>query len=682
MLSDAKWIWLDESAHADGISAHGGYCVAEISKAYRLMKTGVKLRVQVSADTVYKLWINGAFVGSGPTYPLDKMSFYSEYEIPSAPDTLLIKAVVRKCPGSEAESSHGEGGFILSCDIEYDDGTVENVCTDEKWDVRYLPCHISDTETDFTVAPCAWEKAVDVHYNAALAKSPIPQLVEHIVLPDPQEMYVCPKHSMARFCVAFPALLIAYPMFSADGDDYEITLELVEGEDIPARTETIHAYGRIDYVSIQYTGVSKLIINVVNNGKGDVKIFDVQLIRSEYPTIRKAAFSCSDEELCSIWQNCVGTLENCRRDSYIESPTSKKFISAIRDIRFEALFSQVAFGDVSLARFDILKLSERIKKSAGEIENSAGLLSFMPMIWDYYMYTEDASLFEVTEETMTTLLDVFDSYLSDAKIIDVPPDYAPVDNMKIGGYSLENPPKALGQAVITALYYKALDIASKIYAERGNNKLRTAYRLRADAVKKGFETAFFDRERQLCFAGLATKDKKTCRAPKNPGKKYYTRHVNVLAALYGLCDSVSAKQIALRIATDKSLGDVQPGFMAYLLETVLRYGLFEKHGMKLIRRWKDFGDKCKNGVGREWDSEGKGFGYGGGCAPAYYLPLALLGFEMVRPGFEEIKLAPHLYGLESANISIPTPYGYITANMERGKPADITIPSEIKYTIV
>lgn len=51
--------------------------------------------------------------------------------------------------------------------------------------------------------------------------------------------------------------------------------------------------------------------------------------------------------------------------------------------------------------------------------------------------------------------------------------------------------------------------------------------------------------------------------------------MNVLAALYGLCDSVSAKQIALRIATDKSLGDVQPGFMAYLLETVLRYGLFE-----------------------------------------------------------------------------------------------------------
>lgn len=131
------------------------------------------------------------------------------------------------------------------------------------------------------------------------------------------------------------------------------------------------------------------------------------------------------------------------------------------------------------------------------------------------MYTGDASLFEVTEETMTTLLDVFDSYLSDAKIIDVPPDYAPVDNMKIGGYSLENPPKALGQAVITALYYKALDIASKIYAERGNNKLRTAYRLRADAVKKGFETAFLTGNGNFALPVLRRKTKNVSRTEKS-----------------------------------------------------------------------------------------------------------------------------------------------------------------------
>ena len=77
MLSKAKWIWLDESPRADVIALRGGYCVAEVSKAYRLLKTAVRLRLEVSADTSYKLWVNGKFVGTGPSYPMDKMSFYS-----------------------------------------------------------------------------------------------------------------------------------------------------------------------------------------------------------------------------------------------------------------------------------------------------------------------------------------------------------------------------------------------------------------------------------------------------------------------------------------------------------------------------------------------------------------------------------------------------------------------------
>lgn len=680
MLSEAKWIWLDESAHESGISAHDGYCVAEISKAYRLMKTAVALKIQVSADTVYKLWVNGAFVGSGPSYPTDEMSFYSEYELSSAPDTLEISAIVRKGAQSETESTHGVGGFILSCDIEYDDGTLESIFTDEKWDIRYLPSHTSDTETDFTLAPCEWEKAVEVHYPAALAKSQTLPLFEQIIEPEHQKMYVCPKRSVSQFCVAFPAMYTAFSAFSADGEDYEIALELAEGEESEARTERIHAYGRIDYVSTQFTGVSKMIVNVTNNGSGDVKVFGAHLIRSAYPTVRKASFSCSDEQLCDIWKNCVGTLENCRRDIYCDSPSTKKFVSRAADIRAEALFSQIAFGDTALARADILRLSERIVNSRGETGNSAGILSLLPMIWDYYVYTGDESIFPLTERATETLLSKFDTYLSDAKIIETPPDFAPVDRMKVGGYSLENPPKALGQAFVTAAYYGALDIASKIYAERGNNKLRTAYRLRADAVRKGFETAFIDRQRQLCLAGLPTKDGKTGNHPKNPAKKFYTRHAATAAAVYGLCDSTFAKQLVVRAASDKALCDVSPAFSFYLLEALRKYGLLEKYGMKLIRRWAGFSEKCRNGIGAEW--EGDSFGYGGACAPAYYLPVMLAGLEIVRPGFEEIKLSPHLYGLDSANISIPTPYGYITVNMEKGRQAEIIIPDRIKYTIV
>lgn len=677
MLSKAKWIWLDESPRADVIALRGGYCVAEVSKAYRLLKTAVRLRLEVSADTSYKLWVNGKFVGTGPSYPMDKMSFYSEYELSSAPDTLEIRALVRRGVRCETESSHGVGGFILSCDIEYDDGTLENVCTDEKWDIRYLPSHISDTETDFTLAPCDWEKATEVHYPAALAKSPVAPLFEQMLEPPHQKMYVCPGHAVSQFCVAFPAMYSAFPAFSADGGDYEITLEISDGEGSVARTESIHAYGRIDYVSDLPSGVSAMIINVVNNGADDVKIFDAHLIRSLHKTVRKASFSCSDRELDSIWNRSMSTLENCRRDSFCESPSTLGFMSALADVREEALYSQIAFGDATLARCDILKIAERIINSGAELNNSVGLLSFLPMIWDYYSYTGDESIFAPTEEACELLLSKFDTYLSDAKIIETPPDFAPVDKIKIGSYSLENPPKALGQAFATASFFKALDIMSKIYAERGNNKLRSAYRLRADAVKKGFETAFTDRDSGLCLAGLTTKNKKPGRYPKNTAKKYYTRQAATVMALYGLCDSSLAKQLAIRALSDKALCDVSPAFTGNLLELSLRLGLFEKYGLGIIRRWGVFGE---NSVGRTWN--GDGYGYGGGASPAYYLPVALAGLEVVRPGFAEVRLAPRLYGLDSANISIPTPYGYITVNMEKGRPAEISIPDEIKYTIV
>lgn len=677
MLSKAKWIWLDESPRADVIALRGGYCVAEVSKAYRLLKTAVRLRLEVSADTSYKLWVNGKFVGTGPSYPMDKMSFYSEYELSSAPDTLEIRALVRRGVRCETESSHGVGGFILSCDIEYDDGTLENVCTDEKWDIRYLPSHISDTETDFTLAPCDWEKAMEVHYPAALAKSPVAPLFEQMLEPPHQKMYVCPGHAVSQFCVAFPAMYSAFPAFSADGGDYEITLEISDGEGSVARTESIHAYGRIDYVSDLPSGVSAMIINVVNNGADDVKIFDAHLIRSLQKTVRKASFSCSDRELDNIWNRSMSTLENCRRDSFFESPSTLGFMSALADVREEALYSQIAFGDATLARCDILKIAERIINSGAELNNSVGLLSFLPMIWDYYRYTGDEGIFAPTEEACELLLSKFDTYLSDAKIIETPPDFAPVDKIKIGSYSLENPPKALGQAFATASFFKALDIMSKIYAERGNNKLRSAYRLRADAVKKGFETAFADRGSGLCLAGLTTKNKKPGRYPKNTAKKYYTRQAATVMALYGLCDSSLAKQLAIRALSDKALCDASPAFTGNLLELSLRLGLFEKYGLGIIRRWGVFGE---NSVGRTWS--GDGYGYGGGASPAYYLPVALAGLEVVRPGFAEVRLAPRLYGLDSANISIPTPYGYITVNMEKGRPAEISIPDEIKYTIV
>ena len=53
--------------------------------------------------------------------------------------------------------------------------------------------------------------------------------------------------------------------------------------------------------------------------------------------------------------------------------------------------------------------------------------------------------------------------------------------------------------------------------------------------------------------------------------------------------------------------------------------------------------------------------------PTYQLPSKIMRFEIVEPGMKKIALNPSLYGLDFAEIKMPTPYGEIYVKLETGK---------------
>ena len=72
-----NWIWLSEKLYpdnqrtvctsfADGTSEKRNYCVAEFKKEYEFDEDAESLNVKISADTFFRLYINGEFVGNGP----------------------------------------------------------------------------------------------------------------------------------------------------------------------------------------------------------------------------------------------------------------------------------------------------------------------------------------------------------------------------------------------------------------------------------------------------------------------------------------------------------------------------------------------------------------------------------------------------------------------------------------
>ena len=70
------------------------------------------------------------------------------------------------------------------------------------------------------------------------------------------------------------------------------------------------------------------------------------------------------------------------------------------------------------------------------------------------------------------------------------------------------------------------------------------------------------------------------------------------------------------------------------------------------------------------------YSHGWGGTPAYQLPCRISGIEILEPGFKKIRIKPNLYGLEYADIKIPTPYGVINCHITKDK-MDIDIPDGI-----
>ena len=52
---------------------------------------------------------------------------------------------------------------------------------------------------------------------------------------------------------------------------------------------------------------------------------------------------------------------------------------------------------------------------------------------------------------------------------------------------------------------------------------------------------------------------------------------------------------------------------------------------------------------------------------------------MKEAGFKEILLNPQIFGLDYANVKMPTPYGYICVELKKGEKAVLTIEDDEEY---
>lgn len=697
-----NWIWLDPAVYPSEQRTYSTffsekndfrYCVAEFKRAFSWGKPIERVTIRVSGDTCFRLYLNGTFVGEGPVKEVNDFfdtavhgeRYASSYTVFPKAEELDFYAEVQLSPVRMNDNSRGHGGFVLSAEVLFANGEVEYIYTDESWLSRIEKrrpspfVYNSLRDEDEWIASCMTENIWH------MKDSPIPMLSRETIKPVSEDILEIKPNTEQTFDVYFDKIYAAHVALEIECEGAcEVTVKCYERSKDRYSSEEITVNTSNNFESIQIHSIGAYEIKVSNRSRSRA-VIKPQAIAVCYPVEEEGYFKCSDADINRVFEACKWATRICRQTMHLDSPLHQEPLACTGDYYIESLISAFCFGDMRLSELDVVRTAQLISDNHGKMFHTTYSLIWVQMLYEVYMLTGNEELLRSCEAALHILLERFNGYAGKNGLIEDPPNYMFIDWVVQDGYSLHHPPKALGQTSLNAFYYGALITASEICGLLADKEHEKLYKKRAAALKTAFNDSLFDEERQLYFDGMNTTYEPNEWLPQNSAKRYYSKQSNTLSVLYGLCDGEKAADVMRRVATDKTLIDVQPYFMHFVLCALRKVGLFDEYGFDMLNKWKqsvtDFGKGLQEGWLKPEEGYIFDYSHAWGGTPAYQLVKELLGLELIEPGYKRIRLVPKLGPYKYVYISIPTPFGYITCNMRKDRAVQISVPSEIKYTM-
>ena len=695
------WIWLPRDIYPDNQKTRfdsfsqddATYTVAEFKRSYSFEKTVSSVKLRVSADTEFQLFCNGNIVATGPAVvggdflgngKAREWFYATEAEILPESNKLDFFGRVKMCPVQICEYSKGSGGFMLCAEVTFENGEKEVISTDESWKVRRNRAYSKPLFFDATIAPDDYvdaEKTEDI-WNAETAPIPARSEKEIIVGEFTLAPYEETEKELELDMIYAGFLRVEAKTSGVLNAEFKLR-EIDEN----GSAETLKLAGECEYRGFYLHSAGNIVATLINDSDSECTV-KIGFITTCYPVEVEAKTVTSDESVNNILNLCRHTLKYCRQTHHLDSPRHCEPLACTGDYYIESLMTSFSFGDMRLAEFDVIRTAELLRHNGGRIFHTTYSLIWVRMLYDTYFMSGNIALLEKCCDALGMLLALFETYVGDNGLIENPPDYMFVDWIYIDGITMHHPPKCLGQTVLNIFYFMALSYAKRVYDSLGNRACAEDCASKSKALKNAINSLLFDAEKGMYFEGLNTPtDEKLLNSwhPQNVEKRYYLKQSNILAAYASVCDESTARMLIEKIMADEIEGDVQPYFMHYLLEAIYAHGLREKYTLPVIERWKASAAECSKGLAEGFVAPEPSYkfdhSHAWGGTPLYSLPKALLGLSVDEPAYKKITLSPSLLGLENARVELPTRYGMVICEMEKGKEIKITAPDEISITI-
>lgn len=736
----AQWIWLPAPRWPDRQCARASVFAPDlpgqpvsVSRFVTAFDVPDELRsadLVISADTRYRAYVNGLFIGDGPTRA------GGDYDNAQSPDwwfsdqvdlfphlragrnVLGVEVVLG--PTRQQDYSMGRGGLLADLEMTTDSGSI-SVVTGSDWRCAPSAAHVTGTQTydarlesdpAWAVDPDvsrAWEPAMVVGDSRVLTPSGLLPLTRtevrplQLIAPFPDQASLLQQETDGRVVVTAPGpctfwldfgrIHAAHMLLALEGEPGAVVTcepqEIIGRTDKNGTPESITARGeRIEYRGIELRSCRYLKVTVSNLGDDPVVLVDPRIEAVSYHPAPVGSFACGDAEIERIYAASVWTEQICSQTIHLDSPVHQEGLGCTGDYLIQSLIDYRVFGDATLARADVLRTARLLRQKDAVMFHPSYSLLWIEMLRDFWRNTGDAEIVAEVLDCVEALLRRFEGYLGSEGLISSAPSYMFIDWVRAHGHTYHHPPRFMGQGPLTMFLVGAYRNAGELYEACGQAEHAAQARARAETTAADVHAALWRPEIGMYADGLLGVDENVIPSrwlPDDPGQREsFSPHTNVLAVRYGICPGTEAQLLLRRVLEDSTIPQMQPYFLHFAFDALDRVGLYDELAVGLIRRWSALLREEPGSLKEVWNGFDCDYSHSWSATPAYQIAARVLGIEPGRPGFEVLSVSPSLGDLAWASGLVPVPQGPVQVSLKRSSQSidgDIVVPPGLPVLI-
>lgn len=643
---------------------------------------------------VYKLYVNGRFVGLGPTHSIASETRYDGFDV-----TELLSTDSANSLAAVAYTTSGQK-FQAELVVEFTDGSREILGTDSTWKALPGACAFPSAGsigTSYYSAPkenldarcfpygfdapgfddSTWQAASEKSAIGELAAAPMAKVEEQLRAPV-SIVEIAAGHYFVDFGRTWVGG-VKYDVLSGTAGN---TVEVRFGEVTSAANTVRYQLSTGNTYQDVYTmrggsqtfrtwGMRVFRYVEIIGAPEPITVDNLKALALVYPFDAAATFTASDVNLQSVWQLSKNTIEALNVNFYTDSWTRER-ADYEADAYLQLLSTLYLANDLSLGRYSIdyfksnrtwptewplyvILAVHDAWRQTGETQQLrdayASLKTKLPDAW----FDEQTQLIRKSTGSSGC------SSTTDCDIVDWPQSQR--DGFVFQQYN----------TVVNALSYRAYRDMAEIAAAIGETGDATIFATRANALRAAINSRLYTSSSGKYVDGMDGSGTLV---------DHYALHSSAFALAFGVPEEAEAPRVADYVASRGMACSVYCA--AFLIN-----GLYSaEHGQAALNlltstevsSWMNMIRLGAGSTAEAWDPSMKSnltYSHPWAASPAFLVPSGLFGIQPLEAGYARFQVKPRSGDLASASVTVPTVRGTIGAAFDYGFDGTFQLAVEI-----